>query len=72
MKLYILPKFKELHRSLMSIGAFKQASWVYRYIITGDKKYLNRTDMVLIQTAKKVGINILNPAFDSGTMSFQR
>jgi CHASE3 domain sensor protein len=70
MKLYIAPKLKELHRNLMSAEAFKQASLVYRYIITGNRKYLNSYDEILRKAAASVGLNLLSPEFDS--TSFQR
>ena len=70
MKLYIAPKLKELHRNLMDDGAFKQASLVYRYILTGNKNYLNTYDEILRRAAASIGINLLNPSFDS--THFQR
>jgi hypothetical protein len=70
MKLYIAPKLKELHRHLMSAGAFSQASRVYRFIITGNRNYMNTYDEILRNAAASVGINLLSPEFDS--TSFQR
>lgn len=71
MKLYNAPKLKELYRSLMSTGRYNQASRIFRFMKTGDKKYINCVlDDYLMDALKRIGINPISVAFDS--IHFQR
>jgi hypothetical protein len=71
MKLYISPKLKELHRNLMSAGNFTQASRVFRFMKTGDKRHLQYVlDQSLMTALKSIGINPLSVSFES--TPFQR
>lgn len=66
MKLYIAPKLKELHRNLMEAGKYVQASHIFRFMQTGDKRHIQYVlDDSLMVALKSIGINPLSIAFDS-------
>ncbi len=70
MKLYIAPKLKELHRRLISNQYYREASLVYRYMLSGNPKWISYPSDVLKSYAQELGLHILKPSF-TGTY-FQR
>jgi len=70
MKLYISPRLKELHRRLMANNLYREASQVYRYMLTGDPQWVSYPSEKLKSISKELGFNLLNPSF-TGTC-FQR